>query len=295
MALDFHPSLEYIKKEGRAPGGLSVTVDVNERRLGLTGIDARIKKLIESRFKGFLREGEQDEVFQCALVERDYFLRKPARGPELYRMESRKSRDLYLFWSYGFAAFWDPLKGGGRLVLTRQDEELLGLSVENFYRLMCSLMAVRNGGFLFHAAGIVKEDKAYVFFGPSGSGKSTAAGFSKGAGILSDDMIILRKTRKGFSASGTPFKGTPTTGNINATFPVAGMFRLVKAGEVSVEKLHRALGMSEVICSIPLLEENPDKERILSLVEEMVRQVPVARLHFRKDGSFWKAVEEFSL
>ena len=293
MAFDFNPTLAYIRGEGERKGEEEITVDVNGGSIGLIGIDSRLRRIIESRFKGLLGRGRADEEFECAYVERDYFLAKPDRGSELYRLESAGEEGIHTFWSYGFAGYRDPVGGGGRFLLTRQEDDLLQLSIENFFRLVCSLIAVGNGGFLFHAAGIVKEGKGYVFFGPSRAGKSTVARLSKEYAILSDDLVILRVEKGKVTAAGTPFKGELMTVPMEESYPVEAMFRLVQSREDRAMRLEPAMGLVEVICSIPYFEERPDREPLLGLVERVLKKVPVAKLYFTKSDAFWKVVERF--
>jgi hypothetical protein len=67
----------------------------------------------------------------------------------------------------------------------------------------------REGGVLLHAAGILTETGVSAFTGSSGAGKSTLSEFfaAKGACILSDERIIIRKVPEGFAVYGTPWVG----------------------------------------------------------------------------------------
>jgi hypothetical protein len=62
---------------------------------------------------------------------------------------------------------------------------------------------LRNKGFFFiHASGVCNAGKAILFIGPSGSGKTTASliGAFNGLEFLGDDLIILKKGKKGVFA-----------------------------------------------------------------------------------------------
>ncbi|MGH7206012.1 MAG: hypothetical protein ACREI2_07360 [Nitrospiraceae bacterium] len=68
----------------------------------------------------------------------------------------------------------------------------------------------RDGGLLLHAAGVLTDHGGWVFTGPSGAGKSTLSDFfaAKGASVLSDERIIIRKVAGEFRVFGTPWPGT---------------------------------------------------------------------------------------
>jgi hypothetical protein len=74
---------------------------------------------------------------------------------------------------------------------------------------LLSLMA-REGTLLLHAAGLSSHEQGYLFTGASGAGKSTIAGFfaERGAHILSDERIIIRKMAGRFMIYGTPWVGS---------------------------------------------------------------------------------------
>lgn len=68
----------------------------------------------------------------------------------------------------------------------------------------------REGTFLLHAAGLSSREHGYLFTGASGAGKSTIADFfaERGARVLSDERIIIRKIADRFMVHGTPWVGS---------------------------------------------------------------------------------------
>jgi len=77
-------------------------------------------------------------------------------------------------------------------------------NLEYFLRVLCALLAYRNGGLLMHAAGLLVAGQVHLFIGHSGSGKSTAVALSPHAVALGDDLILLRSEEAGWRAYGTP-------------------------------------------------------------------------------------------
>src|SRR5438445_7585215 len=68
----------------------------------------------------------------------------------------------------------------------------------------------REGGLLLHAAGVLTEREGWVFTGPSGAGKSTLSDWfaARGACVLCDERIIIRKVSGELVIFGTPWMGS---------------------------------------------------------------------------------------
>lgn len=83
----------------------------------------------------------------------------------------------------------------------------------------------REGGFLLHASGLAYQDRGFVFTGASGTGKSTLAGWfaEKGAQVLSDERMILRRNHSPVRMFGTPWIGSGAFAS-NASAPLSRLF-----------------------------------------------------------------------
>ena len=81
--------------------------------------------------------------------------------------------------------------------------------LDAFLRSLISFLLMREGGFMLHSAGIVKNGKAYLFLGKSGAGKSTLSKLAAAAGaeVISDEINLLRFEKGRFRACGSPFCG----------------------------------------------------------------------------------------
>ena len=165
--------------------------------------------------------------------------------------------------------------------------------VEYFLRVIYALLADQEGGVLLHAAGLLTpaDGRVRLFIGRSGSGKSTVAALSPHAIVLNDDLALLRQDAAGrWIAYGTPFWNpeTLTRSGETASGPVAGIYRLAQDREVYLEPLSPATAAAELAANCPVI--NGDLERLPGLLarcRRLVADVPVQRLHFRKDPSFW--------
>jgi hypothetical protein len=85
----------------------------------------------------------------------------------------------------------------------------------------------RDGGLLLHAAGILTEQGGLAFTGESGAGKSTISDLyaARGACVLSDERIILRRVEGGVQVFGTPWPGTGRHAR-NQQGPLRGLFHV---------------------------------------------------------------------
>ena len=217
-------------------------------------------------------------------------------GDSFMRLEESEHPQGRVFVSYEFAAFRPNGDGPGLLRVS------LGLPVsysivalENYLRWTVADFALDRDGFVLHSAGLVLNGKAYLFFGHSGAGKSTVTAISVeglDALALSDDLVLLTRDGVQFVASTTPFQGTmPQKVKERGVYPLAAIFHLKQASEVSVTSLSPALAVGMVLSCCPFVANAARRTtRLIPLVEDLCRRVPVKELLFRKDPSFWDVI-----
>lgn len=194
------------------------------------------------------------------------------------------------FTAPGYEGFIDEEAGQGELRLSSAQpvEE-----VDYFLRVAYALLALRAGGLLLHAAGIVRGGRAYLFFGPSGCGKTTVARLSRSDRVLNDDLVLLLPTEAEWRAYATPFWNPSQVRPAEAmAAPVAGMFRLVQDTEVYLEAVGPAQALAELVASVPVVTRDAQRaRRLLEICRRLLDTVPVSRLHFLPDASFWRLVK----
>ncbi len=165
--------------------------------------------------------------------------------------------------------------------------------IEYFLRMVYSLMFFEKGGMLFHSAAIVRENHAHLFFGLSGSGKTTAARLSENYLVLNDDLVALIDCGTHWQVFGTPFWNPSQVEPSARSAPLYMLLRLVQDQKVYLEPLSPAQGMAEMITSVPLINADPSRtHELVTRCQSLMVSVPVYRLHFRKDNSFWNAIIE---
>jgi hypothetical protein len=165
--------------------------------------------------------------------------------------------------------------------------------IDYVVRAALALLAFEAGGLFFHAAGLARRGLGYGFFGYSGSGKTTVARVSTDALILNDDLVVLLPQSDRWALAATPFSNPTQVSPIGPqTVPLAALYRLVQDRSVFVEPIEPAAAIAELIASSPVVSADPDRALdLLARAEHIARSVPVQRLHFLPDSSFWAVVQ----
>lgn len=182
---------------------------------------------------------------------------------------------------------WTPLGGG----------PFFRSQVENFFRLLVAYRLLELGGVLFHSAGIVSGERAFLFLGPSGAGKSTISRLSLATGreVLSDDMNALCPPPDGgpVRVEKLPFAGDlGRQPGKRQSYPLAAFSRL-RQGEHGLSPLRAAEAVAFLVGCAPFI--NADPHRLDQLTDNLlthVRSLPSYELSFALDGGFWDLLEE---
>ena len=193
------------------------------------------------------------------------------------------------------------LSSAGRLTLTSLHPFE---AADYFVRTALALLAFEAGGLLFHAAGLAYHDRGYAFFGHSGSGKTTVARVSSHATVLNDDLVVLwpgashpaaMRTREAdrWQLIATPFSNpTQVQPAGHQRVPLTALYRLIQDRRVFLEALDPAVATAEIVASSPIVCADPDRAAaLLDRAAQLTRAVPVQRLHFLPDASFWDVID----
>jgi hypothetical protein len=74
--------------------------------------------------------------------------------------------------------------------------------------------------------------------------------------------------------------------------PLTALYRLVQDRRVFLEPLDPALALAEVVASSPIVCTDPDRAAaLLDRAAQLTRAVPMQRLHFLPDDSFWNLID----
>lgn len=205
----------------------------------------------------------------------------------------------FLLHAHGYTGELSPT--GGALQLATGHPGLTLQGIDYFLRAAVTLLAFQSGGLLLHAAGLVRTGSAYLFIGPSGAGKTTVTrlsnAFDESIIPLSDDLVVVLPGPGALRASATPFwnpgsSPSPAPPAAPASFIVKQVLRLVQDTQVRVESLSQAQAAAELLACVPLLPLSPEAvPALFARCLAFTQVVPVARLHFRKEPSFWDMID----
>jgi hypothetical protein len=165
--------------------------------------------------------------------------------------------------------------------------------IEYFLRVAVAHQAYLKGGLLFHGAGIIHQEKGYVFYGHSGSGKTTVCMLSSDDVVLNDDLLVLMPGDHGWLAYATPFWNPSQVKPANQNMHIHGFFRLVKDQSVFLKPMSPAQAVSEMIANTPVIPGDlANLPVVLGRCRQISAAVPQYWLHFLKNATFWKAIND---
>lgn len=189
-------------------------------------------------------------------------------------------------------------------VIEVSDEEIQAESKDNaavfppayleslaIYRKICSYLA-SDDCFLFHAAVIEYEGKAYAFTAKSGTGKTTHISlWEKAFGdkvriINGDKPLVRRKITDGkpkFIIYGTPWSGKEHK-NINTSAELYGICLLQRSGNNFMEKAGSE-AIPFLMGQMLVNKESDYLERLMSFISDLLSYVPIYRLYVNTDIS----------
>ncbi len=164
-----------------------------------------------------------------------------------------------------------------------------------FLRTIFYFIIVEKDGLAIHSSCIKKQGQAYIFSGPSGSGKSTIISLTKKPDVYSDEVTLLRKDKDGrLIVHYSPFRSEYFTSYNPPITDIAGLFLLEQSTEVQVKPVSTTAALLELMANIflPVSQENPLTKKIFNLCCDLLEQIPVAELQFRKDSTFWRKIND---
>ena len=269
-------------------GELTVTFEVAGLRVRLDGFPVAEEPFLPHHYPGYysLGEGPADLAVACRVREEGTVLDPPPPGGEPTVTVETPTPDRVETRSHWHEGELDYGSGRGEVVLTSLGYIPFRMSLENFLRVAFANLLLREGGCLIHAAGVVRDGVAHVFFGLSEAGKSTVVELSQPHPALSDDLIAMRLGGGGLLAERVPFFGLyPATEKHGGRYRVVNLLSLAKDARHEVRTLPKSLQVLHLRTSLPFL--NPVEPRALDFIERVLEVIPVRELAFRKDPGFW--------
>ena len=164
--------------------------------------------------------------------------------------------------------------------------------IENFLRVFSAHRALDQGGVVLHSAGLVFDDKAYIFSGHSNAGKTTLTrkAYQKGARVLSDDINLLLPDAEGYQAHAVPFTGefgrTLDHQGSQDSYPVVGIILLQQGDSLNTETVNASDAVATLLTGCPFVNDDEVESAVLfDSVTALVEKLPVIRLISRRDDN----------
>lgn len=260
-------------------------IDLVIARLGYTFVtdDTEVMNAVRNRFADAIAPSNQDHGF----VSRVHRSEDPRLNEGPLAEIAIRNRRAVLTSATGLHAEVDFASGTARVLVGRDPLEN---SLENYLRMVNAVLVLERGGIHLHSAGVIRSGEGFVFFGPSDAGKTTTASFSGAYQVVSDDQNVLIPDGDTVILHGVPFKSVmcpvPTS---PGRAPLVRLLRLTQAGYDGLERVPDGEAVAMLASQCPFVNFQPDLiDRLMHNCEQIVRRVPVERLHFTKGPDFWK-------
>jgi hypothetical protein len=258
-----------------------VVVEIGGLPIRLCVDDPAFLKLLEDRYAGFVTLS-REAMFELDIDLTPSTMISPAE-------------DVRVLWDSGqwllergdFRAEWDPSAGRGRIRQTANP-----YSIDSVLRILHTLLLAREGGFLVHAASVIRRGRAFLLAGRSGAGKTTIARLAPPDAILLTDEISYVRWQQGqYHAFGTPFAGEMARPGENLHAPLAGVYLLAKGPQNMIEPVGMADASRALLRHILFFARDAALAHIVFQAAcDFVCRRPVRRLTFVPDPRVWELI-----
>ncbi|MDI6723991.1 MAG: hypothetical protein QMD61_05040 [Methanobacterium sp.] len=196
-----------------------------------------------------------------------------------------ESEELYkIFWN-SFSGEFDIHSMKGKLRCRSQ------LDLNNYLRIIYSLVLLEEQGFLVHAASLIRNGIGYLFPGKSGTGKTTISRLSNDSILLSDEVSLVKKVDGEYNIFGTPFWGELAIAGENTQAPLKSVFLPKKDQENYITPAKSVKTLEHLIPNVLFfLSDNEFNMQLFNICHDFVNVIPAYELHFLPDPSFWSVI-----
>ncbi len=259
-----------------------VVIEIGGMPILLRTDDPVFRRMLEERYRGFTSSKSVPEF------ELDVNLHESANeGDADSDVQVRKQNGRWVLRRGDFIAEWQSTAGRGEVRQSRNP-----YAIDSVLRIVHSLVLASRGGFLVHAASVVRRGRAFLFAGISGAGKTTISRLApRDTCLLTDEISYVRRDGSGYVACGTPFAGELARIGENTSAPTAGLYFLEKGPDNRIEPISQADAVRSLLRNILFFAEDQELvRRLFQSAWEFVEAVPVRRLIFAPDQRVWQLI-----
>lgn len=292
---DKPPAMEFFTEQRPAMGDRSVALCMGPLEIEISGLDETLAETLLRRYAPYSAHSATSKTalrVRLGIENTDYFI-DPPEEMEFVPVRIACDGERVRYVSYRVAGWFDTVGGEGRLLLAQGEFEPPERAMENYIRAAVAWQAACRGGGLVHAASAVWKNRGYLFYGESGAGKSTLSECNRRGQVVSDDLSLVLCRDRVPELVGSPFRGTYEGGEpVVGEYPIRAGFRLIQAPTAAVHQVNRPRALSELIGNLPFVADSFHKRPdLFASVQRTFEHLPLAHLHFRKDDSYWDAIE----
>ncbi len=184
-----------------------------------------------------------------------------------------------------------------------EDKFFLGV-FENLFRVVAVYVLAQRDVLVLHSAGVAQAGQGYILFGRSGAGKTTSCRLlsarsvppgESGHAILSDELnAIDLRPPQGALLQPMPFAGDFGHDTLSSEIvPLRRIYALRQDPVARVVPCAKAEAVARLVAACPFVNADPfESDSVFARASELLKRVPLRKLHFPKDPSFWTAIEE---
>jgi hypothetical protein len=258
-----------------------ITVEIGGMPILLHTEDDSFRQLLARRYAGFVNSAAPPRF------EFDIEITTPSRKAPDEDVRVDKRGDTWQLRRGDFRAQWNPGAGRGRIRQTANP-----YSIDSVLRIVHTLILAREGGFLLHSAGAIRNGRAFLFSGVSGAGKTTISRLAPAdVTLLTDEVSYVRRVDGDYRACGTPFAGELARAGENCSASIASLFFLKQGPENKIEAISKPEAIRRLMRNILFFAEDAELvEKVFQSACEFVDRVAVQRLTFAPDARVWDMI-----
>lgn len=292
---DFLPKINYFEKTNYFPlGDSSLCFSIGGNILKIDNIPENIKNSLIKCHGPLTSEDENNANYQIGLfiIEKEEFLKYPTENYELKRFLLGEDDKYIYFWTYHLAGYLNKDKFSGKAFLCIGNEKKAYYILNDLILGYCSWWSIHKGGFVIHGASIIKDEKAYIFFGPPSIGKTTICLLSEQREIISDEYSLVIPKNDNYFVYRPPQKKSFTKlKDWKEGFQLEGLFKLKQDNSTFLEEVPSSIMTSELLANLLFAHAyNVLGNQALINAVSLIKRFKKGILHFQKNLNFWEVI-----